>query len=129
MKDINRLKEIGFIHIGNWILKNDKIAHTIKDTTPSNFLYAFVVNDKIKYIGKSIKTIKERFDQYITPGESQTTNIKNNTNIKEQLHQKNNVEIYTLIDDNKLKHGDFNVSLPAGLEDDLIKKIQLEWNG
>ena len=128
MHVICRLTDIGFHPIGKWVLNNDKLCNTIKDTTPSSFLYAFVVNGEVKYIGKSRQTIKERFNGYINPGKSQTTNINNNKNIKAQLRQGKDVEIYTLVDNKICQRGEFNVSLSAGLEDDLIKQINPPWN-
>jgi len=129
MNNITKLTNINFNYLGNWIHQDEAISHTIKDINSKNFLYAFIVDEEVKYIGKSQQTIKQRFSGYIKPGSSQTTNIKNNKNIKNELFQNKEVKIYIFIDNTLLKYGDFNISLSAGLEDDLIKQIKPPWNG
>lgn len=126
---IKNLVNIGFNHLGNWIHQGKTISYTIKDINRKNFLYTFVVDDEIKYIGKSTQTIAKRFSGYIKPGPSQTTNIKNNKNITNEIKQNKEVKIYIFTDNTPLKYGEFNISLSAGLEDDLIKQINPPWNG
>ena len=128
MKNIKRLTDINFKYLGDWLLKDKKLYHTIDDTSITNFLYAFVVNDDIKYIGKSTQSIKKRFSGYMTPGPSQSTNIKNNKNIKQELKNNNGIKIYIFKSDDMLKYGEFNINLAAGLEDILISTIKPIWN-
>ena len=128
MQNITKLTNINFNHLGNWMLKDDKIYNTIKDTDITNFLYAFVIDDEIQYIGKSTQSIKKRFSGYMTPGPSQSTNIKNNKNIKQELKNNNNIKIYIFKSDDMLKYGEFDINLAAGLEDSLISTIKPIWN-
>jgi hypothetical protein len=129
MTNLNKLQTIGFQKVGNWTLKDNTLDYSIDISNKNiNFLYAFVVNDEIKYIGKSTQTIYKRFQGYKKPGSSQKTNIKNNANLKEVLMQSQAVDIYIFIDTGLLRYGEFHINLAAGLEDDLIKQIKPEWN-
>lgn len=142
---VEDLKLIGFKKIGKWkaleSLKNPTkkayedrmpIDHEWEDENSIEFftakiLYAFVFGEKIKYIGKTTKGVKERLKWYVDPS------------IKDHLTNKNvNKEIYNLVQpcgsnknmdiwvfapnpDNENYKG-FNLDLAAGLEESLIEK-------
>jgi hypothetical protein len=129
MKNLLKLQTIGFQKVGNWTLHDNALDYSIDISNKNiNFLYAFVVDDEIKYIGKSTQTIYKRFQGYKKPGSSQRTNIKNNANLKEVLTQGQAVDIYIFIDTGLMRYREFHINLAAGLEDDLIKQIKPEWN-
>jgi len=129
MQNIQQLIDINFKYLGNWFFHDDELDNTIQNTDITNFLYAFVIDDNIQYIGKSTQSIKKRFAGYKKPGKSQTTNIKNNKNIKDTLKNNQEIKIYIFNDNSPLRYGKFNINLAAGLEDSLINSIKPPWNG
>lgn len=127
---MNRIIEIGFKYVGNWSLENDEIDFDLKSHSESkNVLYAFINNGEIKYIGKTTQTLKKRLYGYKKPNDSQSTNIKNNQNIKTLLINNESVDIFILPDNGLLNYGGFELNLAAALEDSLISTINPEWNG
>jgi len=65
MSNIDKLEEIGFENRGEWSLEDGKIKYNILNDLQSNFLYAFVVDSDIKYIGKSIGNIKKSLNNIL----------------------------------------------------------------
>ncbi|WP_205408949.1 GIY-YIG nuclease family protein [Acidiphilium sp. JA12-A1] len=94
-----------------------------------NSLYAFVHKDEVKYIGKTARTIRERFAGYRNPGQRQQTNLRCNRNIQEMLDQGDAVRIFVFNPISFLRYGDFEINLAAGLEDALIEAFDPPWNG
>lgn len=127
---MNRLIEIGFQCVGHWKLDDDRPVYELTSLmkTP-NVLYAFVSNGEIKYIGKTTQPLKGRMASYQSPGPTQSTNIKNNENIKTLLEAGEAVDIFVLPDTGLLHYGGFHINLAAGLEDSLITDISPPWNG
>ena len=66
---------------------------------------------------------------YQNPGPTQSTNIKNNENIKILLESGEAVDIFVLPDTGLLRYGGFHINLATGLEDSLISDISPPWNG
>ena len=126
---MDRLLNIGFTNIGYWALNNENIKYNLtSDETTKNILYCFVSNNNINYIGKTTKVLAKRMRGYQNPGPSQSTNIRVSQKIKELLLKNQPVDIFILVDNGILKHGNFEISLAAGLEDTLINHIKPEWN-
>ena len=127
---MNRLIEIGFQQAGHWRLEDGRlVAELSRLATQRNILYAFICNGEVKYIGKTASTLAGRMRGYRNPAETQTTNIRNNSRIREILEADGTVDIYALPDNGLLHYGAFHLNLAAGLEDDLIRVINPEWNG
>ena len=127
---MNRLLEIGFRRVGRWSLVDDALAyHVDEHGRLRNILYAFVDGDQVLYIGKTVQALSSRLIGYRTPGAGQSTNIRNNANIKQLLQSGRDVAIYALPDSGLLHYGQFHLNLAAGLEDSLIAVIDPEWNG
>ena len=125
---ITRLKEVGFKPVGQWVIKNDSIFPEISDfNDEKDVLYAFIVFNEIKYIGKTSRLLKQRLKKYIKPSKTQRTNIRNNQHIHKTLLSGNAIIIYALKNNNKEYKG-FKLSLPAALEDSMIQTFQPEWN-
>jgi hypothetical protein len=131
---MNILQNIGFLRAGRWVYKSEKIDFELEENffncTP--VLYVFVVDDSIKYIGESRKTLRERMQHYKTPPKNPesggTTNIKNHNNIKKELELGKSVEIYIFIDPGLLSYGNFRINLARGLEGSIVDDIRPEWN-
>ena len=127
---MNRLIEIGFQQAGHWRLDDGKlVAELTRLATQRNILYAFIADGEVKYIGKTVSTLAGRMRGYRNPAETQMTNIRNNSRIREVLEEGGAVDIYALPDNGLLHYGAFHINLAAGLEDDLIRVISPEWNG
>jgi len=127
---LNRLLEIGFEKVGHWQLADDKIAfHLSRMAAERNILYAFVCDGKVTYIGKTTSPLSARMSGYRSPSRSQSTNVANNARIRAELERGGAVDILVLPDDGLLHYGRFHLNLAAGLEDDLIRVIDPEWNG
>ncbi len=127
---MNRLIEIGFQCVGHWKLDGGRpVCELTSQMKTPNVLYAFVSNGEIKYIGKTTQPLKGRMYSYQNPGPTQSTNIKNNENIKMLLEADEAVDIFVLPDTGLLHYGGFHINLAAGLEDSLIAEISPPWNG
>lgn len=128
---MNRLLAIGFECAEHWVLREGRLYVDLKKLEISrNVLYAFVVDGEVKYIGKSVRTLRERMGNYMSPGTSQRqTNFKNNRNIRDLLTEGAAVDIYVLPDNGMMHYGPYHLNLAAGLEDSLVAALAPEWNG
>ena len=127
---MNRLLEIGFEHAGHWLLEGNKLKFELtRHSTQTNILYAFVCDGEVKYVGKTTRTLTMRMSGYKNPGRTQTTNINNHRQIHELLSRDVAIQILALPDNGLLHYGQFHLNLAAALEDDIIKRIDPEWNG
>lgn len=128
---MNRLTEIGFIKVGFWQIIDGSLKYHLDDrfTDAKNNLYAFVCDGEVKYVGKTTRLLRNRMYHYSRPGPTQSTNIKNNTNIIEMLFNNVAVDILVLPDLGLMHYGQFHLNLAAGLEDSIIRVINPEWNG
>ena len=126
---LDTLTNIGFRKVGEWFLSNGEPELKIDaEENSTNILYCFVVNNKPKYIGKTTQALKKRMYGYRKPAATQSTNIKNNKNIKESLISGALIELYVLPDHGLLHFGKFHLNLAAGLEDSIVSKLSPEWN-
>jgi hypothetical protein len=127
---LGRIKTIGFTPAGWWNVSDGVLTFELNDlATARNVLYAFVVDDELMYVGKTVQPLRTRMAGYKSPGPTQSTNIKNNGNIRESLAQGKRVEILVLPDNGLLHYGGFHVNLAAGLEDSLVRDLMPAWNG
>jgi len=127
---MKRLQEIGFQKVGYWTLDNNRLIFKIHEVIhSSNVLYAFVSSDTVFYIGKTTQTLPKRMMGYKNPSPTQSTNIRNHSNIRNLLAYIDRVEIYALPDTGLLQFGQFQINLAAALEDNLIKVLMPAWNG
>jgi hypothetical protein len=63
--DLEFLSNLGFELVGEWILKFDTIDFRLqRHQEKNNILYAFLVDEKIMYIGKSNQTLYKRMILY-----------------------------------------------------------------
>lgn len=126
---MDRLLNIGFLKIGYWFLKDNRIEYDLSSHySEKNILYSFISNGIVKYIGKTTMPVYKRMYGYQNPGLTQGTNIRINQKLTEILSSREAVDILVLIDNGLLKYGNFVINLAAGLEDTLIYDIHPEWN-
>lgn len=138
MKNIDDLIKIGFLKIGNWVIgKNDRIEFKIKDEyiNHRNLLYAFEINNIVKYIGITEITIKERMNNYKSGHQNNlsagSTNKKLNSKIKKEIEENKNVNIYILKNDTPIDYYGYKINLSTGIEKSLIEAFDFNnnlWN-
>jgi hypothetical protein len=127
---LSKLTAMGFKLAGRWSRSETGIAfELVYCATARNVLYAFVVDGKLMYVGKTVQSLRARMAGYKTPGPTQSTNIRNNKNIVESLTKGQQVEISVLPDNGLLHYGGFHVNLAAGLEDSVVRETTPPWNG
>jgi hypothetical protein len=133
-----KLEEIGFQEIALWDLDGGRLIYKpLRQGTDvealfefPNALYAFTIGERVHYIGKTTKSIRQRFVSYCNPGNSKRTNRKVHDNILKELAKPgSSVAILIFTGIHLLRYGIFEINLPAGLEDGLIKAFNPKWNG
>jgi hypothetical protein len=127
-----RLKSIGFALAGEWELAQKGIVCELQDfANVCNALYAFAVDGELMYVGKTVakSPLRSRFAGYRNPGTTQSTNVRNNRNIRESLDRGKRVEIYVLPDTGLFYYGGFHLNIAAGMEDSLVRELNPPWNG
>lgn len=120
---------IGFREIGAWELDDNKIRLNLTEMRKASpALYAFIVSNEIRYIGKTRQLLEKRLYFYSKPGATQSTNIRVNKLIMNELVLGNNVNIFGFARPFSMKIGNFKLSLAGGLEDDIVKQLRPAWN-
>jgi hypothetical protein len=134
--DLESLRGIGFEYAGKWVLDNDgKIKPDLDKTKEKlkNVLYAFVVNEKVMYVGKTVRELRERIMNYRNCiGEGQYTEPDVNDRIKDALNDQKEVLIHVLTNNNvNLENKEIlsMLNYTAGLEDGLIEELKLRERG
>lgn len=127
---MDSLLRVGFELAGHWRLDNDSLTlELIRHASQKNVLYAFVCDGQIKYVGKTVSSLATRLAGYRRPAASQSTNIKCSKRIIDALSKGAAVDIFALPDNGLLHYGQFHLNLADGLEYDMIRVINPEWNG
>ena len=125
----DKLAELGFIKVGSWFLRDEKIGfELLSHKKGTDFLYTFVSGEEVLYIGKSTMSVYRRMMGYKNPGPTQRTNVRNHAQISEILSRGGDVAIYVLTDDQDFSYRGYKVNLAAGLEDTLIAEFSPRWN-
>ncbi len=141
MEGLDILESYKFVKVGEWKLNPD-IPHSIIPIIVDNYpnekvIYAFVVNNIVKYIGitKSAGyTLKQRMNDYKTSDISRNDSIDNkiSNRIYESLKE-NGVDIYAFKPESNgngiLTYKELIIDLAAGLESPLIEKFDLRETG
>lgn len=126
---MNRLLQIGFLPVGYWELNENRILSVLNQNSErTNVIYCFIINAVPKYFGITRNTLRSRMYQYSNPGRSQSTNIRINQLLTNELQNNSHVEIYVFLDNGLIQYGNFTINLALGLEETLINCYQSEWN-
>jgi hypothetical protein len=126
---VQRLEDMGFRKCGEWRLEASRLTCILTEhAAAQNVLYAFISEGVVLYVGKTVRSLKERMYGYQNPGPTQSTNIKGNTLILEKLGVGKSIEVHALPDHGLLYYGGFHVNLAAGLEDSLVATLKPIWN-
>lgn len=131
IETLTQLIKIGFVEAGRWHLnEDDKLTFTINgmgDTQPA--LYAFVIDERVMYVGKTKKKARQRLDNYTQASGSQLTNVRINRTIVPRLHDGIIVKIYIFADPEPQRmFAGLPVDLAAGIESAVINKLSPLWN-
>ena len=122
---MNRLLDIGFEIAGHWQLSGKNLTlELLRYASQRNILYAFASDGEVKYVGKTIQTLRKRMAEYKNPSATQPTNIKNHNNIRKLLESGAAIDILALPDNGLMHYGQFHLNLAAGLEDSIIEVMQ-----
>ena len=124
------LEAIGFEEVGSWRLHGDDprfVLNRLSDAAP--VLYAFVIDARVMYVGKTVRTLGQRLYGYQKGAGTQRTNIRVRNEIRQVLSKGHTVGILAFHEPRTLRLGRFALNLPAALEDDVIRTIDPAWNG
>ena len=129
MEPLDRIKHLGFTKCGSWCLNDNGELDLNLNIVPAgrNVLYAFVVGGDVLYVGKTVQGLAKRLYGYKRPGATQTTNLRANALIQEQMAG-SCVDVYVWACDGLMMYAGFRVDLAAGLEDAIVRDIQPAWN-
>lgn len=123
---MQKLNKLGFKNIGNWQL-TDRIKSGVEfnsthDLLNARCIYAFVVNEKVKYVGiceKDTTNLKDRLKRY----QHRNGNGQNHRIIEVIKNELTNreVHIYALSPSGNIDYNGIQIDLVKGLENTLIK--------
>jgi hypothetical protein len=114
---VKSIEELGFEPVGTWgSYDGEKTEPNLSDPQKSDVVYALIVNEKINYVGRTVRELREMMQNIKNPDNTQSTNKRINDNL---CKQQGEVSIYALSKD--------NVKLD-GLKGLLIKNLSPEWN-
>jgi hypothetical protein len=126
---LERILRVGFRHAGHWEIQEQKLNFLLVDKPKeNNVLYAFICDKELLYVGKTVRTLKGRMQNYRTPGPTQKTSLRNHAKIKQLAETGKIVEIFFFPDTGLLHYGGFPINLAAALEDSLISIFSPPWN-
>jgi hypothetical protein len=130
---VMNLSEFGFQKVGKCALDeslNSGVRFRINELGNERVVYAYTVDDEVKYIGvcdSTGTTLKDRMSRYqgmVGAG----TNERIAELIKECLRQGKEVEILAWKPDTEVEFKGLKVDLVKGLENPLIQGLRPEWN-
>ena len=128
------IEKLGFRYAGKWELdKDEKIkANLIEGKRANKFIYAFVVDEAVKYVGITTSLAQRMSNYRNNLDENQYVNRRNNENITKILKDGKSVLIYALSENDvekEAKEIKDLITYTAGLEDKLIEKMNLTESG
>ena len=127
---MDRLLQIGFREIGRWALAGDGLQLKLDPLQAHRrALYAFATESKLLYVGKTAGMLPTRLHAYISPHQSQRTNVRNRAALLDLLRAGTKVRILGWIDPGLHRIGPFDLNMAAGLEDSIIALLAPPWNG
>ena len=92
--EVNRLLDVGFEQAGSWSLQDGLLMPSItRFGEQKNVLYSFVEDGEIRYVGKSVRTLRQRMYGYWRPSNTQSTNVRINGLIRESLRHDEQTKI------------------------------------
>lgn len=90
---LDELRQRGFELVTEWVLKGDRIGPRSFDWTDhGGWLYAFVVNGEVRYIGLTTRVLRSRMSDYSHINNSQTDRLREL--IRNELAAGNIVQVF-----------------------------------
>ncbi len=132
---LEQFQELGFQKVGEWKPANGNITFELtQKETRGNFIYAFVIGDKIKFLEYSRLPLEARMDAYKHTdhryaGTFQPMNKRLREKILIELEGNEPVEIWAFYPGEEHAFKGYRVDMAAGLFDSLVKAFSPEWNG
>jgi len=120
---LRSLESYGFTEVGEWHLAGNRIRPKLDKLRNKRVVYAFVVDDDVKYIGICDKTnLEKRMN-------SQRYHYSKDipSRIESSLRQNKVVKIFALDPEGYECRG-LRIDLVRGLEYPLIEQLDPEWN-
>jgi hypothetical protein len=117
----------GFQFLGEWLPFGDGELRLDARAPPDAGVYAFIVDDVVKYVGLTQRGFHDRLEGYRRGYERQKTNARVKRLIAEALEQGKRVKVLVAMPDEMAWNG-LPINAAAGLEAGLIAEIQPEWN-
>src|SRR4030065_607502 len=98
-----QLENMGFRKFGEWKIATDKLQCVLtSDATAKNVLYAFISEGVVLYVGKTVRSLKQRMYNYQNPGPTQSTSIRCNKLIYDAVASGKSIDVHALPDNGLL---------------------------
>jgi hypothetical protein len=132
MLSLKDLKNVGFKQCASWRLRDDKSSFLQVETEipEKPGIYLFVVDDKVRYVGKADKTLNHRVHSYESRRRGGKRARPVHVGVRDALKRGDKVTVFTL----EVKEPRIIVSegMPldrlVGIEAGLIETIDPDWN-
>ena len=128
-----KLSNYDFVEAGKWKLKGNLksgITFELYSFKEERVIYAFVVNNEVKYIGicdNNATTLTDRMRRY-KGLQGGSTNKRIAKEIKKYLTQRKTVKIFVLKPKLSYQYKSLDVDFVKGLENPLINELKPDWN-
>jgi hypothetical protein len=116
---IENLKKLGFTEVGYWLRTSEGLeCRYTAEFDAKRALFAYVLSDNVVYIGRQRKP-----NAAVPIGSGYISRA-----IRNALAHDKSVRIYALCDWTELEHEGMPINIAAGIEDELIERMQPPWN-
>jgi hypothetical protein len=130
-----KLLALGFRKTGDWRLNGTNLECGLTDKDPrGNFLFAFVIAQKIKFLEYSRMSLEARMDAFVHTDNRyavvfQPVNKRVREKLIASLEADEQVEIWAFHPSEETLYRGYRVDLAAGLFYTLLKAFKPDWNG
>lgn len=121
------LLRAGFLFIGEWVLGNEGAIFLGTAAPVDSGVYAFVVDDMVKYVGLTQRGLRHRFGKFGSRFLRHNTKARVEVLIAETLDSGKRVKVLVATPE-PLDWNGLPVHTHAGLEAGLIAAMRPEWN-
>ncbi len=129
MSPIEELQQFGFKYYGIWevIEGNTKsFSHTINSEevlSKEIFLYAFILNENIVYIGKSDRSVRKRLAGWANTKESLKKKIKARVEFNNAVRSNNDLRIYLCFPEFSIKENAVEIKNSIQLDHKVVNTV------
>lgn len=123
------LTRLGFSRVGEWSLAANKPQVALRLLADAKqVIYAFVRENEVLYVGKTVRSLRSRMRSYEQPGPAQRTNKRVNGCLAASLIDGKPVHVHAMSKWDGTPYRGIPLNVAAGLEDPLIELLQPKWN-